>query len=303
MNNTVKVPSNDPTIVSTVTVAAEKQVERRSKNTTSKPFQWTEDHDILLCREILVCEPFYLKPRSQERGKTWDKIAQNLNMLHHPKFRVTSRSVRDRCSLLTAKRAQKLNDEEKASGIDVEETELDNLLEEILEKETLGKEQIELDAENNKAKAEKEKRTAESIREDAMKRMTTKKRKSKSESDDVGDDEEENDEIPSRKKKRVRRSTSDAISYLQVKAEKEYSLRLEEINLRKKELETAAEREKAKAEHQENQSQQQQDAILAMMQQMQQQQQNQQNLQAMLMTQQQQQNQMLMALMERNGSK
>lgn len=269
----------------------------------SKPFQWTEDHDILLCREILVCQPFYLKPRSQERGKIWDKIAQNLNSLHHPKFRVTSRSVRDRCTLLTTKHSQRLNDEERASGIDVEETELDNLLEEILEKEKLGKEQIELDAENNKTKSEKDKLTAESIREDAMKRMTPKNRKSKSESDDLGDDEEDNEEVPYRKKKRVRRSTSDAISYLQSKAEKEHTLRLEEISLRKKELEMAAEREKTKSEHQENLSQQQQETILAMMQQMQQQQQNQQNLQAMLMAQQQQQNQILMALMDRNSSK
>ena len=100
-----------------------------------KPFQWTEKHDVLLCREILVCEPFYLKPRSAERGKTWEKIATNLNMLQDSKFRVTARSVCDRCTLLTAKHAQKLR---------VEETELDNLLEDILEKEKLSKEQIEL---------------------------------------------------------------------------------------------------------------------------------------------------------------
>ena len=69
------------------------------------------------------------------------------------------------------------------------------------------------------------------------------KPKLKSKSDDPGDDGEENDDVPPRKKKRVQRSTNDAISYVQVKAEKEYSLRLEEINLRKMELERAGERE------------------------------------------------------------
>ena len=49
---------------------------------------------------------------------------------------------------------------------------MDDLLEDILEKEKLGKEQIQLDAENNKSKAQKDEFSAESIREDAMKRMT-----------------------------------------------------------------------------------------------------------------------------------
>ena len=272
----------------------------------SKPFQWTEKHDILLCRKILVCEPFYLKPRSPERGKTWEKIARNLNMLHDPKFRVTSRSVRDRCTLLTTKHAQKLRDEERTSGIAVEETELDSLLEDILEKEKLGKEQIELDTEKKKTKADKQKLTATSIREEAMKRMTKQSRKG-SESDDPDDDEEEEEEscdkAPLRRKKRVRRSVNDAIGYLQEKAEKDYSLKMEEMNLRKKELETAAERDKAKAEHQEKISQQQQETLITMLKQMQQQQQNQQNLQAMLIAQQQQQNQILMALMDKSGEK
>ena len=270
-----------------------------------KPFQWTEKHDVLLCREILVCEPFYLKPRSAERGKTWEKIATNLNMLQDPKFRVTARSVRDRCTLLTAKHAQKLRVEEGASGIVVEETELDNLLEDILEKEKLGKEQIELDTEKKKSKANKEKCTATSIREEAMKRMTKQSSKG-SETDNLysGSDEEENyDKPPSKKKKRVRRSVNDAIGYLQAKAEKEYSLKMQEMDLRKKELETTAEREKAKAEHQEKLSQQQQETLITMLKQMQQQQQNQQNLQAMLITQQQQQNQILMALMDKSGEK
>ena len=271
---------------------------------TSKPFQWTEKHDILLCRKILVCKPLYLKSRSPERGKTWEKIAKNLNMLHDPKFRVTSRSVRDQCTLLTTKHAQKSRNEERTSGIAVEETELDSLLEDILEKEKLGKEQIELDTEKKKTKANKQKLTATIIREEAMKRMTKQSRKG-SESDDPDDDDEEEEEqscdkAQLRRKKRVRRSVNDAIGYLQEKAEKDYSLKMEEMNLRKKELETTAERDKAKAEHQERISQQQQETLITMLKQTQQQQQN---LQAMLVAQQQQQNQILMALMDKSGEK
>ena len=65
----------------------------------------------------------------------------------------------------------------------------------------------------------------------------------------------------------------------------------------------AAERDKAKAEHQEKISQLQQETLITMLKQMQQQQQNQQNLQAMLIAQQRQQNQILMALMDKIGEK
>jgi len=70
-----------------------------------------------MCREVLVNEPYNFKLKSVERGKAWDDIAQQLNAIDQPIFRVTSRSVRDRFSLLSTKMAQKLRDEERASGI------------------------------------------------------------------------------------------------------------------------------------------------------------------------------------------
>jgi len=87
-----------------------------------------------MCREVLVSEPFNFKPRSPERGKVWEAIAQRLNAIDQPKFRVSARAVRDRYSLLTAKQAQKLRDEEKASGIHMEISELDSLSRSILRK-------------------------------------------------------------------------------------------------------------------------------------------------------------------------
>ena len=61
-----------------------------------KYFQWTTDHDVIMCREVLVSEPYKFKQRTPERGKAWESEAQQLNSIHHPNFRVTSRSVRDR---------------------------------------------------------------------------------------------------------------------------------------------------------------------------------------------------------------
>ena len=79
-----------------------------------------------MCYEVLVSELLNFKPRSPERGKIWEAISQRVNAIDQPKFRVSARPVRHRYSLLTAKQAQKLRDEEKASGIHVEISELDS---------------------------------------------------------------------------------------------------------------------------------------------------------------------------------
>ncbi len=45
---------------------------------------WTNEHDLLLCREILLEEHFKYKVRPRERGKCWDKIANLLNAIEKP---------------------------------------------------------------------------------------------------------------------------------------------------------------------------------------------------------------------------
>ena len=70
--------------------------------------------------------------------------------MRRPKFRVTPRSVRDRYDLLTKKFQVRLNREEGASGISDDNSELDNLLEKILEKEKAAKEKLDNDEEDKK---------------------------------------------------------------------------------------------------------------------------------------------------------
>ncbi|CAH3019402.1 unnamed protein product [Porites evermanni] len=43
--------------------------------------------------EVLVSELFNFKPRSPERGKVREAIAQQLNAIDQPKFRVSARPV------------------------------------------------------------------------------------------------------------------------------------------------------------------------------------------------------------------
>lgn len=143
--------------------------------------EWSDKHDITLCREVLVMEPYQYPYRSKERGDVWNNIAINLNGLDHPRFKVNKRSVRDRLTLLITKYKAKVREEENASGISCEESELDQALEEIVEKEKLAGEKS--SETKSKEKEEKEEKTAaEEHRKMAMERLSqTKKRKAESE--------------------------------------------------------------------------------------------------------------------------
>ena len=53
-----------------------------------KYFQWTTDRDVIICREVLVSEPYKFKARTSERGQSWESVVQHLNGIHQPSFRV-----------------------------------------------------------------------------------------------------------------------------------------------------------------------------------------------------------------------
>ena len=62
--------------------------------------------------------------------------------MESPKFKstLTKRSVQDRCSLLCEKHKRRMAYETRATGISSEVTELDQLVEEIVEKEEFSEE-------------------------------------------------------------------------------------------------------------------------------------------------------------------
>ncbi|XP_068737656.1 trichohyalin-like [Montipora capricornis] len=162
-------------LASSLQMATSCLAEESEKTSTNKYFQWTTDHDVIMCREVLVSEPYKFKLRAPERGQAWESVAQQLNSIHQPTFRVTTRSVRDRFSLLSTKYAHKLRMQEKASGIEVEQSELEKLIEEILEREKNAKNELESKHREKKSKVEKEKASAEEVRKQAMERMAKRK--------------------------------------------------------------------------------------------------------------------------------
>ena len=190
--------------------------------------EWSDKHDLVLCREVLAMEPYQHPYRSKERGNVWNQIAINLNGLDHPKFKVNKRSIRDRLTLLITKHKAKIRQEENASGIACEETELDQALEEIIDKEKLADEKSS-EAKKKEKEEKEEKAAAEEHRQSAMERLgQTKRRNADSETDGA-------------QAKKSRRSSSDVVEYLREKYQRESDQRKEEMELRKMEQQASVE--------------------------------------------------------------
>ena len=139
--------------------------------------EWTEAHDVFLCREMLVVNPFQYKRKTTQRAKMWETVADHLERIDAPTFKVTVRSVRDRYTLISKKYKKRMQTEKRASGIVPEVSELDVLLEELIELEKLFEE--EKNKENEEKTTNKEDRDkAIDIRKKVMETLSeTKKRK------------------------------------------------------------------------------------------------------------------------------
>ena len=187
--------------------------------------EWTEDHDVILLREILASDLFSFKKGSVARGERWESIAEKLNQVKTLSFHLKDkRAVRDRWVLLQKKYKAKMHEEETASGISVDDmSEIDVLLEELVRKEeSLNKVG---DAQSRKQKEGKSK--AEDIRQKALERYSeTKKRKST----ENGDECEE-------KPKRQSARTEPLVEFMQEKVKTERELRQQELDLRRLEQE------------------------------------------------------------------
>ena len=167
--------------------------------------EWSDGHDVMLCREILYEDPFQFKKGSPNRGEVWSKIARALNSCTELNFNVKQRSVRERFTLLQVKYKETNRKDEAGSGTSRQVSELDQLLEDITEKEKDSEESRNV---VNAKKDDQDREKAENIRKTAMERIgQTKKR------------QEEGEETVSNKRKR--RSGDETIGYLREKSETE----------------------------------------------------------------------------------
>ena len=205
------------------------------------PMEWSTVHDVLLCREMLATNPFQAKRKTTQRAKMWETIAQHLEEIDEPKFKVTVRSVRDRYSLLARKYRKQVQSEKKANGIVPDVSELDVLLEELTALEDLSEGDRENENEEKNKKAEQDRAKAVDIRKKAMEKLSdTQKRKS-----------QEEDESGSVKKK-FRRSSGDTVAYLKERNDAELALRKEELDFKKKQHEDDMKKQEAAAKRQDD---------------------------------------------------
>ena len=116
----------------------------------SRPMEWSEEHDVLFLREMLAS------------GLAWEAVVDSRNEIHSPKFKLKDKkAVRERWNLLRKKFSKKMSEEEKASGISVEElTEKESLIEELVGREDT----IHAKAESASKQHLKDNETAEDIR-------------------------------------------------------------------------------------------------------------------------------------------
>ena len=182
---------------------------------------WTENHDILLLREILNIQPWMHKHGSSERKQTWDEIAAILNSLEEPYFNVKARSVRDRYSLLVKKHKTKTNVENKASGISPEVSELDEALADLIER-------------FNEADSAREKETGKKNNKQAEDLVTAQEMRRKS-LETYGESRKRNleDGVEVSQKRSKKLNTTE---YLIDKSQRDYEIRTKELELKEKEL-------------------------------------------------------------------
>ena len=179
---------------------------------------WTEEHDVMLCREILTEEPFNFKHGSRERGRCWDHIADTLNKVDQLKFNVDQRAVRDRFVKLEKAFKKKTREELRASGIAPNEpSELDQALEDIIEKIHFAEQQKEASCAEKQQEIEKEKETAEAVRRRAMERLSESRAREGC-------------------RKRKGGETSEYVGYLREKREVDMKVRENQVDLKRRKV-------------------------------------------------------------------
>ena len=203
--------------------------------------EWTDEHDVLMLREMVVCDVFSFKKGSVSRGDAWDSIAEKLNEIDAPQFRIKDkRGVRERWVLLRRKFKSKIREEEVASGVVVEEmTEKEVLIKELIEREdTMKPDDLSVQHKNDKDKAE-------DIRKKAMESMgETKKRKLSR-----GTTDEDRPTTSGRK-----RCAQPLVDFLRENANAERELRQQELDIKRKEQEKQQETMRAMMSQQQQMS-------------------------------------------------
>ena len=180
---------------------------------------WTREHDVFLAREILVAKPFSFKFGSRERGQAWDKVAEALHLVQHLRFNVDQRGGRERYDKLKKAYQKRMREEERASGISPDFSELDEALETSIELSSVAEKEL-IDNQSAKNKqGDKERESAENSRKRSIERLSQTR-----------------DREGIEKSKKQKRSGVGMIDYLEEKKAREENQTKVDIDVRERHL-------------------------------------------------------------------
>ncbi|PFX13114.1 trichohyalin-like [Stylophora pistillata] len=218
------------------------------------PASWKQE-DV---SEILSWEPWkYRSIRHQRAGNCSEEICKILNNNRDTQFCVSPKGLRDSLKILERDWQGRKRETDKGSGISKQYRELDQIMEDYLERRDEEETKHTKESAEDRDKEDKDKATGEEMRERAIERIAQAMKRN-------GKDEP-------RKK---RQKSSDTLNYLREAAERESKLRQEELEKRKQEEATMANKQallsqlRDQQHVQMQQQQQQQQQFMQMMQMM-----------------------------------
>ena len=200
--------------------------------------EWTNQNDVLFCREVIAFEFFTHKPHSKGCGQCYDRIAESLSAINDVYVKVDQRTSRDRVKKLFKFHISKRNREEKGLRVEVEHSELDDLMLGIYDQHKQIESETSEASEKVKIAKDQGKLAAGEICACAAERLSETHKRNL----DKVDHGDQSQKISSNKK---RSSGGDSIAYLREKTEKDFALCQEEINLQKHELDMVKSKEEA----------------------------------------------------------
>ena len=174
----------------------------------------------MLCREVLLFEPYQFKPPTKGRGNAWKTISENLMASKTINFKVDARAVRERLlNVIIPRHKIKPKEQLAASGISPEYNSLHDVVEEIIEK--MQEAEKTYDEENTVEGEKKDQRVpnAQEIRERALESFAETKKRNK----DSAESQKET--------KKTRSSGSETLIYLREKVEKDQYFKADQLDV------------------------------------------------------------------------
>ena len=171
---------------------------------------------------MLLFEPHLHKPRTVARGNAQKAIPAQLTAASFS-FKVDARVVRDRFGGLVERFKAKYREELIATGVSLEPSQLDVVLEEIEEKMDEAELANETNENNTNKNRSKEMEYVKDLREMTCETLGKTSKRKPEESSPAG--------------KKRRNNGSDTLVYLSEKGEKEQEMKKTEFDLRRQELE------------------------------------------------------------------